>query len=108
MRINLNITLKGLDGRPLHLSDAAGNVDKDPATLRKVFTNVVVGEHPELDRTVDGTEKLRRYQLAVRMADTDDIVLEQADVTMIRDRLPKFYGPMVSGQAWLVLEQITK
>lgn len=60
MTINLDTTIKALDGRDMMYSDT------EPFTVRLAAVNALVSEH-ELDTNVSAIEKVRRFTLAQRI-----------------------------------------
>lgn len=94
MKIDFSQQFVMLDGRVIN------DELKQPLTLKTVASNGLLS-----DQQVDGTEKFARYQLAQKIhGATEGLDLTVEDVAKLKDVIGKVYPPMISGQAWLLLE----
>ena len=56
---------------------------------------------------VNGEEKLRRYELAIRIKNEDKIDLPTEDVSLLKERIAKMWpGSLIPGQAWKMLDPL--
>lgn len=51
-----------------------------------------------------GADKVKLWALAVRIMDADELDLPVEDVAMIKERIGRYYPPLVVGQAWAMLD----
>lgn len=58
------------------------------------------------ERTVkeSGDKKLKDYQLAVKIHDAKEVELTAEEAARIKERIAMFFGTMVVGQAWPLLD----
>ena len=95
MKIDFNVVLKNLKGKPLK------DKEKD-VTLKDVSTNALLGNYKE---EIDGEEKLKRFLLATRIYESkDEIELENDDVKLTKDMIAKGYSTVVTARAWQILD----
>ncbi len=101
-------------GRPvdftqvLHTLTGSVMVDSDsktgvPVTLGSVAVNALLGTIDE-DRTITGTEKLRRYEIAKKVSGQSSVMLTVEELATIKERIGKVYGPLIVGAAWHALD----
>lgn len=95
MKIDFEQQLKGL-GRPLMAQDG-----ETPLTLKSISIESLMAAFP--DEKISGEEKFKRYQLAQRISDGDEVSVSEA--AKIKDLIGKAYGPVVVGPAYELLEQ---
>lgn len=102
MKRNFDLVLVTLDGAPI---PAGPSVDAGLLTLRSISTNALITAFED-ERSLAGTEKLRRYQLALRInvKDQGNIELSVEEVALLKQLIGKAYAPLVVGQAYLALE----
>lgn len=110
MKIDFTQCLQTWTGEPLELTKTQCPMcnrptTTRPATLRAVCADTLVMERPnDRDYQVDGEEKARRYQLALRIMNEDIVDLTPEDLALIRKLCPKIFGPIVVGQIWTMLD----
>jgi hypothetical protein len=96
MEILFNQAIVDLDGKELLDNQQIVN-------LRKVAINALIAPTKE-SRELSGEEKLRRWELALRVKDAPDpVVLSPEETTLIRKCIASAYATLVSGQAWKML-----
>jgi len=97
MKRNFNHTFTQLDGQPFKQDDEVFTLkDAALAALQATLDD---------DRHVSGTEKVRRYKLALAIHSGDPVELTAEDVALIKDRINKCYGsPVIVAQAWEALD----
>ena len=98
MRIDFGKVLTDFEGQPIKESPRP---DSKEVTLKTVCINALLGNGP--DEKIDGTEKLRRYQLANKIhCGTQEISIEEAKT--IKELVGKAYNTIVVGQVFEILE----
>lgn len=100
MMIDFSQKLKDLQG--MVITEQPGNPKTLPVTLGTLAVNALMLSE---DR-IDGTEKVRRYDLGVKIFQRqDDLVeLDCDDLALIKRLIGNMYGPLYVGQAWKMLE----
>jgi len=59
----------------------------------------------EDEKSLSGEEKASRYTLALAIhASVEPLDLKAEDVVLIKKLVAKGYGPLIVGQAWMLLE----
>lgn len=96
MKINFNIELKDMDGKPIMETK-----DK-PLLLDKVCVNAVLSEIP--DEKTTGEQKLQRFQLAKKIYGAGEIDVTAEEIVLLKDKIGKLYLPLVVGQVFEILE----
>jgi hypothetical protein len=56
------------------------------------------------EESIAGTEKVKRFQLAVKVYSGDEVELSAEDIALIKDLIGKLYGPLVVGRSYELLE----
>jgi len=101
MKINVNQTLKALNGDVLKDNDGQGNA-KD-ANVKDAIINVLLASIQQ-GKTETGVDKVKKYELAKRIYETDEVLLSVEEIVLIKDRVGDSFGPMVVGQVFKLLE----
>lgn len=98
MKLNVNAPIKNLQGMPMVDSGS-----KQPISFKMVAVEALLQD----DRDATGQQKLERFQLASRMHDCKDDAFEitPEDAAMVKDLTARMYGPLISGQVWLLLNR---
>ena len=95
--------LTGLDGKPLMTGDT-----KAPTGLTLGDVCVQALETPlEEDKQMDGSKKFALDQLARKIYHNKAATLSLEDLTLLKQRVGKAYGPLVVGAAWRLLDPST-
>jgi len=98
MKVKVNEALKSFDGKPLKDVDANGQaVD---ATIRTAMINALLSPVQK----ESGLEKVKKYKLAQKIYDGDEIDLDVDEIKLIKDRIGEVYPPVVVGQVYEILE----
>lgn len=98
MKIDVDQTLKTLEGGELRF-------DPDtPATLKAVCVNALLTPGPD-DQTAPSGSAYVLYSLAQRINGGGVTDLQAGEIDLIKKRIERLYAPMVTGQAWDLLEQ---
>ena len=117
MKVNLNQTLINLEGKPILVTEkkVIGNMvieievidetTKKPEewTLRKAVVNAISNPLDE-DKGITTDKAIMRWKLAVRLHCGGEQELTPEEATEIRNRLPKCFGIILSGQACEMLK----
>ncbi len=98
MRIDLDQTLRTLEGQEFHLEP-----DK-VATLRAVCINALLTPLPD-DQQAPSGSGYTLYSIAQRLYPGGVVELEASEIDLIKKRVERMYAPMVTGQTWDMLEQ---
>jgi len=106
MKVNFAQALTTLDGSPLTVASqrcpTCGQATEERAiTLLSVCTDALLAQYP--DERLQGTEKARRYRLALRLSE-GEVDLKVEDVALLKDLVGKSFGPLVVGQVWDILD----
>ena len=96
MKIDFSTRLKNFDG-----TDA--EEDKKPLVLASVCVNSLLGVYSD-EQQLPGTEKAKRYELALKIKDGGTIDLPVEDIAKLKELVGKAYAPIVVGQAYKMLE----
>ena len=113
MKIKVNNILKNVYDEPLKSQRKKPQTkkeieDKKPQefellTLRDVIVNSLLGEFE--GEKLTGEDKLERYKLAVKIQESKtEIDLPSKEVVRIKDLIGKSWSPLISGQAWELIE----
>ena len=100
--INLNQTLIGYDGKEIHLTS---DKDSPVATLKDICVvalETVTQEHD--GPSLSALEKFKRDRLARRIYEASTIELTAEEISLVKERIGKVYGPYVVGAAWPLLD----
>lgn len=98
MEVRLIKYLLNLDGT--EVKDASGKV----ATVKGVILDALLATYKD-EMNLSGEEKVRRWDLALRLNKTSDPCEVSADeIVLMKNLVGKAYGPLVTGQVWATLE----
>ena len=97
MKINFSTPLKTLDGVAMKLSDASDEM----ATIARVCVDALMDGTDS--KEINGDEKLKRYQLAMRLRDGGEVDVSLEEAVLLKQLTGKLYSPLVVGQVWPVL-----
>lgn len=116
MKIKLNHIFKMLDDKPVQNR----KVEKDEKgedkvkmvdfTFRQACENALLIEpvNPLTGRPakpIDGSEKIRRYNLALQIHNAEnEIDLPVDDIKLLKDLIAEVGSPLIVGQAWNILD----
>jgi hypothetical protein len=71
-------------------------------TLRGICVRALLFRDP--NSQMSGDDQLKRYMLAQRLQENDEVDLQAHEITLIKDSIAIIFQPMVTGQAWLLLD----
>ncbi len=106
-KIDVTPQLRELDGTPLEMPDSVcmecGNaLEAKPFTLRLACTTALIAQFR--DDQVKGDEHLRRWKLANKIYDNDEVDLKSGEIELVKKLVAKQRGPLVVGQVWELLD----
>jgi len=89
------------------ITDFEGNAITDPdgteLTLRDVCIRALLMNHPD-ERNIKGEEKLRRYDLALKIQNQKTPELTTTEISNIKDLIGRAFAALIVGRAWHMLE----
>lgn len=98
MQVLLGSQLKTLEGEML--PDLQGN----PAVLRGVCIEALMAQFED-ERNLSGEEKLKRFELALKIKQAvDPAEFTAEEIALMKKLIGKGYGPLIVGQTWKMLE----
>ncbi len=102
MKIDMTKPIKNLIG--VNLENPESKLKKkEPFTMRIVCTNSLLTPTQD-DKNIDGNEKARRFELAMRVYTEDEIDLNVDELKLIKDLIGRLYSPLVVGRAYQILD----
>lgn len=99
MKINVNQNLKAMNGETLMDNDGKGNAVE--AILKTAIVNALLS--PVQQET--GIDKVKKYELAKRIYESDEIDLKAEEITLIKNRIGELFSPIIVGQVFEMLEK---
>ena len=94
--IDFSAVLRDLDGA--EISDGG-----KPLTLARVASAALLQAYID-ESTLAGEIKVRRFVLAMKVAEAGELELTAEETAMLKERVAKGYGPLVVGRAWELLD----
>jgi len=102
-KIDFGFVFVDADGKSL-LDE--GDKEKRPLTLKKIAVLSLV--NMRMAEKISGSEKYERYKLFKKIDRHDGVVeISEEERAMLRSLIGDFYGPLVMGQAWDILDSAT-
>lgn len=98
MKINVTQQFHEIDGTPATVGE-----EKNPFMLRKVLVESLLLTYND-EAHLPGEEKVKRYELAVKIQREDEPELKIEDIALVKKLVGKAYAPIIVGQAWSMLE----
>lgn len=105
MKIKTEIVLMNFNGDVLQDNDGKGNLTD--ANLKHAIVNSLLAPLQQ-GKNETGVEKVKKYELAKRVYDNDEVELSAEEVSLIKERLAEVYPPLVVGQCFKILEGNTE
>lgn len=96
MKVDVTRVLHAINGEVLKDGE-------DDATLRMVSINALMNQLEE-DKNQTGEQKVKAHALATRLFNEDEPDLQAEEVSLLKDRVGKSYGPAVVGPAFALLD----
>jgi len=101
MRVDVNQTLKALNGEVLKDNDGKGNVVD--ATLKTAIVNGLLAPVQQ-GKNESGLDKVKKYELATRVYKNDEVELTAEDIVLIKKCVGENFAPIVVGQVYEMLD----
>lgn len=98
MLLNVTETLKQMNGQDILEVDEKG--ESIPATVRTACVNALLAP---VDKEA-GTEKVKKYDLAMRIYKEDKVELSAEECALIKEQSGKLFAPIVVGQLFNILD----
>ncbi len=113
MKIKINSIMKNVYGEPLKSQRKKAQTKKEieekkpqefeEMTLKDAIVNALLGEFE--GEKLTGENKLERYRLAMKIQEAKiEVDLVTDDVVLIKKLIGKSWSPLISGQAWIMIE----
>jgi len=100
MKIDFSEQIRDMKGKPLTIKD--GDEDR-PMTLAHAAVEGLLSAYAD-EGPIDGTEKFRRYKLAVKVDNAEVVELETEEVAKIKQLIAKRWAPLVVGRCFELIE----
>lgn len=97
MRINFDTVLRDLKGEPLRETP---NTDM---TLAAACSSALLNPYPD-EQNLDPKEKMRRYRMAVKIADGGECDLSVEEIADLKKLVGKAFAPLVVGRVYDILD----
>ncbi len=97
-KVKLDVPLMNLKG------SAPLKREGDDLTMQQIIAESLVLHDP--NERIDGTEKAKRFLLAMRVQKEVDPELKSGDIELIKKVIGAFQGPLVVGQVFEVLDKV--
>ena len=97
MKINVDETLKTIDGKTMMDADSSGNATE--ATIKTLLVNAVLA--PTKDEK--GVDKVRKYELAKMIFKGGEVDLTPEDIVLIKKQVGDNFAPIIVGQVFEML-----
>jgi hypothetical protein len=102
MKIDLTKELVHIDGKKILDAPSEEGGPQIPMTLKTAMVNALAA----VDQNATGSEKLSRYNLAMKIQDSEESIdLQVEDISTIKNLVGKIFGsPILVGQVWNLLD----
>lgn len=101
MKIDFSKELVDLKGKAINLKTEAGD---QLLRLSDAVVEAVLGHYND-EGALDGTEKFRRYKLAIRIDGASVVDLEVEEVAKIKQLIAKRWTPLIVGRCYELIEE---
>jgi len=104
MNLNLNQTITDTDGRIVILEEEIPFLLKD-AIKRALVANYADEAPSDRSLGLSGEDKFKRWELATQISKAEEsIEIKAEDIVLIKRLIGKFFGPVIVGPVWNMLE----
>ena len=97
MLVKVNVPLKTMDGQVMKDNVDGKAVD---ASMKMVIVNAVLSP---VERET-GVDKVKKYELAKKIHTSDEVDLNEEEITIIKDRVGETFAPIIVGQIFELLK----
>ena len=94
---DFNRTVKNFDGTDIEDKESKKKLD-----FKTVCVNSLLAAHP--NESPDGTEKLRRYDLAMQIYKDEKEDLSAEEIVLLKELISKVFTTLVVGQVFKALD----
>jgi len=98
MLVKVNVPLKTLDGQVMKDNDGEGKAID--ATFKLAMINAILSPVQK----ENGVDKVKKYELAKRIFENDEVDLNEDEIKLIKDRVGETFPPIVVGQIYELLK----
>ncbi len=102
MKVDVTQTLTALSGEAVREPAAEDGEKGKEFTLRAACVNALMAVM-EKDNNLSGEDKLKSFELAKRIQNDPEPDLTPEELTKIKDRVGKAYGPVIVGPVFTIL-----
>ena len=100
--IDFSAQIKNIDGTIIRTCELDTPACKTPTTLAAVASAALLADDPKQPTT--GTDKVKRYVLAVKVYPGGKISLPVEDITLIKERIATIFPPLIVGRSYDILD----
>lgn len=107
MKVNFKQPLKRKNGESLkiiHVNENREVVKEVPMMLEKIVYDALAGEPMLGDDKLSGAEKNDMWKLAEDISENGELDLPLEKLSLIKERVGKYYPAKIVGPAWKILE----
>lgn len=72
-------------------------------TLQKIIEDSLLGSYQD-EQGLAGTEKMKRFQLAVKVHGSKAVTLTAEEISLIKTLVGKGYNALIVGQVWKMID----
>ena len=98
MLVNVNQSLKTIDGQAMKDNDGQGNAID--ATIKMAIVNAILSPV----KNESGVDKVKKYELAKKVYASDEVDLNEDEIKLIKERVGESFAPIVVGQIFELLK----
>ena len=98
MLVNVNQSLKTIDGQAMKDNDGQGNAID--ATIKMAIVNAILSPV----KNESGVDKVKKYELAKKIYNSDEVDLNEDEIKLIKERVGESFAPIVVGQIFELLK----
>jgi len=69
-------------------------------TLKDLCCSVLIRTSAEEEKKLEGKEKRKRYKLAKKIHDSNEIELMEEEILLLKERIAETSNSLITGQAW--------
>lgn|SRR5574343_1990159 len=103
MKVNVQQVLKNIEGEPMKTQKVVGGkVEVVDLTLASVAIDALQSSFED-EKHLSGTDKVARFNLALKIFQNPEVELSSAEIVQIKDLVSKAYGPLIVGRVYEIL-----
>lgn len=104
MKIKVNQPLKTIKGEEIKnekIENGKVVESKESFLLKDACVNALLAND---DEKIEGTEKMKRYLLASKIQQANELDLKSEEIVKLKEAVGKAYGALIVGQVYQLLE----